>query len=423
MAGHASWSEGSLKDGRIIRIHNPSYPELTISGKQFYADRALLLPGVVFVSSGEEISGYHDYLRECGIGASKVYQVAGPDMYSGILGDQDVRGDICRLVGDGYKIEFFNSTSKEEDFVREMGFDWKKDTVSAPAEISIHADNKAWLRSFAKEIQCEQVFPRHSVCRSKAEVLRELSFISEADPKPDFMVLKKTNLASGLGLVKLRTDMNELLRAQLTDYFNKNGEKAELILEAGYLHAPLSILWDIGERDFSVAAFTRQILDEKFVHQGNIIATHNLPGVSEADRITMVAKTSPFVLAMQKKGYRGLCGFDLMKTRSGYIFVLECNARVTATAYIVGLLRQIRVEHSSRPCALHTQNLYPKNAVSFKELKTKLGGLVFKGIAGILPFNVRCLALPEPKCGLICIADTAENAAELYSYAANRTSA
>lgn len=422
MDGRVSRSEDSLKDSRIIRIHNSSYPELTIPGKQFYPDRALLLPGIAFVSSGEEVSDYHDYLRGCGIGASEVCQIADPDIYSGILGDQSAREYICRLVGEGYKIEFFNSTSREENFVREMGFDWKKNTISAPAEISMQADNKAWLRSFAKEIQCEQVFPRHAFCRNKAEVLRELSFISETNPKPDFVVLKRTNLASGLGLIKLRTDMAELLRAQLTDYFNKNGEKSELILEAGYLHAPLSVLWEIKERDISVAAFTRQILDEKFVHQGNIIATHNLPGVSEVDRIKMAAKTSPFVLAMQKKGYRGLCGFDLMKTRSGDIFVLECNARVTATAYIVGLLRQITVEHSSRPCALHAQNLYPKNAGSFKELSTKLGSLIFKGVAGILPFNVRCLTLPEPKCGLICIADTAENAAELYGYAANRTS-
>src|SRR3989338_9019159 len=122
MSGYRSESESLLKDSRIIRIHNPSYPELTIPGKQFYADRALILPGTVFISSGEEISGYHDYLRECGIGASRVYQVSGSEIYSGILGDQSAREDIGRFIGDGYKFEFFNSTSREEDFVREMGF-------------------------------------------------------------------------------------------------------------------------------------------------------------------------------------------------------------------------------------------------------------------------------------------------------------
>lgn len=408
-----------MKPGALIRIHQISYPELQISGKELYADRSLLLPGLAVVKAGEEIHEYKCFLHDLGIGAELVLQVGGENLLQGVKAHPHYVDTIRTLVDAGAKIQFFNSSEQEDGFLKELSLGWE-DTVSPPPSISQCVDNKIWLRDFAKEQGLNDLFPRHIFCKTKAEVQRAVSELSRSIP--DFVVLKRPDLASGLGLVKLRTDSQAILRAQLDTYFSKYGENHSLIVEEGYEHIPLSLLWDIDEDDTRVLAVTRQLLDEHFAHQGNVLSSLLPAEVTEDDRQRMISMSEHLSTIFWSKDYRGLCGFDFMKTRDGKIFLLECNARVTAATYAYGVAEQIAAGRGNIKWTIHMQNLYPKNARNFAELQARLGELVFNGYYGILPFNVRCLSLEEPKCGLMCIASGEEEAADLYQIACDLTS-
>ncbi|MBI2099237.1 hypothetical protein HYT45_02350 [Candidatus Uhrbacteria bacterium] len=402
-----------------LRIHLPNYPELPLPGKERYADRAMLLPGVVFVRAGEEVHDYRRFLNDIGIGAEIVVQVPEDDLFQGILESGELRSAVHCFVLGGGKLQFFNSTAREEMFLQQLGLGWE-DTISAPAEISALADNKAALRKLAMELGLTGLFPAHVFCRKRAEALAGVEMLQK-EAEPDFIVLKRPDLASGLGLVKLRTDNPGLLKAQVESYFSKYGEARELILEAGYEHLSLSVLWNIESDDEKPLIVSRQLVDERFVHQGNIISSGLPPEVSVADGGQLVEKSSLLAKALRERGFRGICGFDFMKTRSGNIFCLECNGRITATVYAYGLARQIEAERGHKPWAVHMQNLHPENARNFAELRAKLEPDLFDGQYGILPFNVRCLSLAEPKCGLMCVAEGAEEAAFLFESAVEAT--
>lgn len=413
-----------------LRIHQSSYPCDVVSGMRWYADRALLLPGVAFVHEGEDLEEYLAYLASLHIGARPIFIVPDGDIYEYIARSDEYKTRIRDLLANGLKIQFFNTTEKEQNFLFALGLDWQN-AFSAPPFVSLAVDDKASLRRFSEKLECESVFPAHIFCRTEAEVLGAAKFVMERHGA-DFPVLKRTDLVSGTGMIKIRVDSESLMRAQIKGYFAKfvkNNE--EVILEAGYEHIPLSVMWEIGESGVRARSVTRQIIDEHFVHQGNIISGTLPPDVSEEDKDTMIIKTAPFVLALERRGYRGICGFDLMKTIDGRIFVLECNARVTATTYAVGVADQIEKTRGERPWAIHMQNLYPKDVRNFAELRKKLSSKGWDPLlygdssdraSGVLPFNVRCLNLQEPKCGLMCIADNPEDAADLYKLAVLRTS-
>lgn len=428
--GKAPWPPLVSRDSDFcLRIHQSSYPCDVVSGMKWYADRALLLPGVTFVHEGEDLEEYTAYLASLKIGARPIFKVPGGDIYEYIARSDEHKIIIRDLLVSGIKIQFFNTTEKEQKFLLALGLDWK-DTFSPPPFVSLAVDNKASLRRFSEKLECESVFPAHFFCRTEVEVLQAVKSVME-EQSADFPILKRTDLASGAGMVKLRMGSVSLMRAQIKGYFDKfvqNNE--EVILEAGYEHIPLSVMWEIGEREVRARSVTIQLLDEHFVHQGNVISSALPPDVSEEDRDRMIIKTAPFVLALKKRGYRGICGFDLMKTTDGRIFVLECNGRVTATTYAVGVADQIAPARGRRPWAIHMQNIYPKKVRSFVELREKLsfgrGNSLLYGdycdiSCGVLPFNVRCLALQESKCGLMCIADNPQDAADLYKLAVERT--
>lgn len=416
-----------------LRMHQPYYPDLVLPGKNLYADRALLLPGTAVVSSGDEdFSAYLNYLRETAeIGAKEVVQIPGEDIYASFFEREEIVECLRGILSSGSKLEFFNSSLPGERLLNKLGLHWR-DTLSPPPGVAGYFDNKVYLRTISGELRCGQVFPPHVVCASERRVNLDIEILetkarNKYGQKCDFLILKRPDLASGKGMIRLRTDSPELLRAQLRAYFDKYGEDQPCLLEAGYEHVPVSILWNIGEVDASVLAVTRQILNERFEHEGNIISSGPIAGISSHDREMMIAKTAPFIWAMQGRGYRGVCGFDLMRTKTGMIFVLECNARFTASAYAAGVGAQIGDSWGNSPWTIYMRNIYPQKIRSFRTLSQVLAAKQDSGSVlfdewndGALPFNVRCLGLPEPKCGLMCISETEDGAKKLFEEAERR---
>lgn len=407
-----------MKREALVRIHQISYPALPLTGLAFYADRALLLPGITVVHAGEDIHEYRCFLAERGIGAELVLQVGNEDILNSVKAYPPYAEAIRTLVDAGAKIQFFNSTEAEADFLRELGLSWE-DTVSALPDVSRIADNKAELRRLADTLGKSDAFPLHFFCKSEAEILRSVGEILES--RPDFVVLKRADLASGIGTVKLRTDNRDILRAQVADYVAKYGRGKELIVEAGFFHTPYSILWDIHPPEYEVITASRQILSSRFEHEGNIIGSISSAPVSHDDEMEMELLTKPFVVAFRERGYRGICGFDCMKASNGRMYLLECNARITATYYAAAVAEQL----PGNDWVLYMRNMFPTRVRSFAELHTLLinEGVLFDGEVGVLPFNVRCLKLPEPKCGLMCVAKSEEEASFLYRVACELTGA
>lgn len=417
-------------NSQIVRMHQPYYPDLFLAGKNLYADRALLLSGTAIVSSGDDdFAAYLSYLSEVGIGAKEVIQVPGEDLYAALLEKEEIIERLRGLLTAGGKLEFFNSSLAGERLLQKFGLCWG-DTLSPLPGVASFFDNKVYLRTLAGELQCGQVFPPHILCASGRRIHQDIDILEVGiwkrfRQKCDFLILKRPDLASGAGMIKLRTDSPELLKAQLKAYFAKYGEEKPFILEAGYEHTPVFIVWNIEASGARVLAITKQILNERFEHEGNIVSSGDISGISGEDRLAIIAKTAPFIWPMQGRGYRGVCGFDLMKTNNGMIFALECNARLTASSYAAGVGAQIEAD-CGLPWAIYMCDVYPAGINGFKDLVSVLSAgdgrksVLFDRYSGVLPLNVRCLGLPKPKCGLMCIGENEAEAKKFFDEAVSR---
>lgn len=411
-------STQTRQDSDLIRVHDlmTAFEGLTVPGLAFYADRALVLPGTTYVADGP-IDDHLGYLGDVGIGAREIVRVAGGELVRNLATVDGLRADLARRVQDGGRLQFFVSTGYEAELLSALGIDWSR-TFSAPVGISLDANDKAALRRLADRLGMRHAFPVHRMCRptDTAAVYKTVGELMAGDGC-DFAVIKRPDLASGDGMIIVPRSRDW---ADAVDpYLRKHAGAPEIIVEAGHEHVPISIQWEFESDGPRFACVSSQLLDERFVHLGNVVGSRELPDISDADERVMRQLTEPFARHYWERGYRGICGFDLMRSRrDGRIYLLECNGRVTATTYAVGVGRQV-ADRCDAWTVLMT-NVSPNGAVrDFAALRERLGSWLFDGRKGVLPFNVRCLGLPEPKCTVCCVgADASE--AETFLLEARR---
>ena len=137
-------------DPRIIRAHHVTtmFPALsTVAYIKAYCDRAVLAPGMAFVSPDLPES-YLQRLRAMGLGASKILRVADPEhMFRGVSAKDIER--LRRAIAAGYRIEFFAPTAEEDAFARVIGAE--RDQVwGSTAAVAKFANSKItfskWMR-------------------------------------------------------------------------------------------------------------------------------------------------------------------------------------------------------------------------------------------------------------------------------------
>jgi hypothetical protein len=183
-------------------------------------------------------------------------------------------------------------------------------------------------------------------------------------------------------------------------YVREHAAAKEVIVEAGFAHEPYSVQWEVGDDGPVYAMSSGQLINEAFVHLGNVVSSEDIdpPTADEMRRVS-----EPFVRHYWRRGYRGICGFDFMRAKTGgRLYLLECNGRVTAATYAIGVGRQVS-ERMPSWAALMTNVHVPSSVRTFADLRKRLGRRLYNGRKGALPFNVRCLGLDKPKFTVCCI--------------------
>ncbi|MFC1639045.1 hypothetical protein ACFL26_02115 [Patescibacteria group bacterium] len=389
----------------MLRIHDivTRWKGLYLPGVELYADRALVLSGAAVVQDGP-IDGYLGWLREVGIGPDEVVRVPGQSPVAEIMGDLRLRRRVRELAERYGSVQFFYTTEQEERLVEALGLGPER-AFSPPQAIGDEASCKVAIRRLADGLGLRRHFPFHVICRAFPwEAYAAVYAVMCGDC--DFVVLKAPDLASGDGMVRIDRTLDWPMRT--LDFLARFAGR-EIIVEAGYRHVPMSVQWELGSAGPRLAFAADQLIEGDFTHVGNVVSTGALVHVSSDSARCMAEMSAPFARSYWERGYRGVCGFDFMLLPDGRLFLLECNGRVTATTYCWGVVRQLRGRTGDVAVAM--SRIRPRGPfASFDALSRELGGSLFDGERGVLPFNVRCLELERPECSVCCVAGDAEGA-------------
>lgn len=248
-----------------------------------------------------------------------------------------------------------------------------------------------------------------------------LQGLLDSDAKIEHFIVRRTVLVSGLGRRRVRRGEN--LDVACADFIRSFCEN-EIIIEVGYPHEAYSTQFMLGapEGGEPFLGVTQQLMEGTH-HVGNVLTRFRHPErLSEEAYITMKMMSEAFAKAAQKQqgGYIGTIGFDFIMVTAGpekgRVFLLECNARQTAATYPLAVSAQMRGRYPEMVdpgtagkinWGVVMLNGVPTKAKTFAEIKALLGKeLLFEGTYGVIPFNIRLMELPEPRCGVIVVGRT-----------------
>lgn len=383
-----------------------------VKGVDYYCDRAILLPvDTVYVLKDESGKGlveeHQAFLRrpEVALGPNNVVQVSGSDIFAGIMSDRLVLEKLQRATMNGSCMQIFCMTKRAEAFFAESLIS-KHCIDSAPLEIANKLNDKVELRRIGESMGLSHAFLDYVVAdeieKTKSAVK---TFLARPQEEVPFAVVKQVDRAGGDGFLRIMRgdDLDELL----LPYFERYGNKRVLI-EEGHPHKALSMQVAVGQpRSFQVVGWTRQLVEaERGRHFGNSMVRmatgHEHPLIDKEHRHSM--KVWSLLHSERAHAYpvryRGILGYDYMLLKRPRkdgrdLFLLECNARQTASTYPLAVSHQMEGRGKDE-WGITMWNAVSTAAQSVGEVLAKLGDdLVFSGTRGIIPFNPRLMALPE----------------------------
>jgi hypothetical protein len=450
-----TWSVGPAHcaggEEQLLKIHDleTAWKDLGVAGIHFYTDRALVTPGGVAVVQDGQPKGYLGYLKKVGVGPETVITVTDVSPVAQALKDAALRRTLKDHIDGGMPLQFFCSTGLEDRLVRKLGLDWD-DVFSAGPGITDQAGDKAVLRRLAVRLGVADVFPEHRIVRGEQAVLDAVRDIVRS-VDCDFVVLKIPDSASGEGMVRLdvgrdfvgsdmgvpadlgphrsrseyrrvRIMRSGVWKREVNRFMRQYGRK-DIIVEAGYRSGSMSVQCEVYKDGPRFEFASGQLTDGLFVHAGNYIDSAEHIDPSRGPVHEMVRLTEPFVIDFWQRGYRGVCGFDCIRSeRDGRVYLLECNSRVTASTYCWAVAQQVR-ERIGPSWAVLMRNVQPSDRIrSFAVLQQSLGPALFDGEIGALPFNLRCLSLTKPKFTVCTVGRNWQHAGEIFRETVERLS-
>lgn len=476
-----------------------------VSGVRWYSDRALLLPaGLAVIEKGID-PAYLKWLKSPGVqlGPKEIVQVDGPNLWDGLEADREALDKVASFLRlQSGRIQPFVMTLETQEFFRRNGIG-RRQIHGAPLEISRVMNDKAALRHLVDDTR---LFPPNVSTRDPETVMATVKKrMALPSNELDFVVVKRTNLAGGDGILFLplgspyeeavtefmreqhandirvvarrkgaheyvlvhegttreRGEVSRLvheflsrpekevcdvivygmdilgntstppitrqddIEARLGSFLTKHSDN-EIIIEYGYDSKSFStqLMMDEG-KGMHFLGVTEQIVDECGRHLGNKISRRRHPDrMPKEDWVTMeqYSRLAAGLAHESVNGYSGTIGFDFIKRkRDGSIYMIECNGRQTAATYPIAVSHQLE---GRRPVltiggadvnwGVMMLNGVTTTTRSFGELAERLGSkLLFEGTSGAIPFNIRLMGLPSPKCGIITVADSIEQAEEM----------
>lgn len=422
----------------MLNEHYPTFPGLSIPGKPFYADRAVVLPGTAVVQWSEHVFEHWQWLREVGIGPGTLIPVppsgdSEAHLLDEILAEPKCINDIQRAleVDPDHRVQFFNVTDREEEAITAIGIP-RSQVWGASAALSQSVNDKCELRKLGRELGLKHIFPRFEIAAEfRGRSVRENDVVGAlASLRTDGVkraLVKRGDLASGDGKVSVSASLiptgeMEQLFAFLVAH--RAPGRRFLVEECIGDHTPLSVQWEVGDHGvYRRVAASRQIVTQDGEHLGNVTGSGDIPGLSSELAEQMFRLSEPFMRHFAIAGWRGVCGFDFMREEStGKLYMTECNGRVTALTYAAGIGEQVK-ERLRGQWGIAMRHIRPPKELAHPHLLMKaLGERLFDGTCGAIPMNLRCLSLPKPKCMVACVAATSAEAETMLAEVRTRLS-
>ncbi len=390
-----------------------------------YAWRAALLDHICVVPRREGGEAYHRYLRGFGLGASRVIQVDGDNLYDGCRADPSVMQELRNLFESGAECEHFATSAKSEAFDQELGVCAAQ--LRSPARhVMAQLDDKANLRELARAIDALNVFPEFRYATEPAEIRVACAALLDTY---EIVFVKRPDLESGTGCmpVSRETFGGDAFTAFLREF--ATGAR-ELIVEEGVFGTKEDPMIDCsiqfhldaaGQANQLFASLQYMEGPDKNVHAGNLIAASDtgcLPlSWDFVDRYQvargMFTDVQPFIdWALTHHGAAtGRLGFDLRVNRTRRV-ILEGNYRYTAASYPEAVRWQlVRSGRLSSPCVI-MRNIHLPESCLWQDLPRRFGMLGFNGNSrGVLVCNPFCCESPaDPKFVAICVGNSRDEA-------------
>jgi hypothetical protein len=398
----------------------------TIPGVQMYAERALLLASnedVVCVTDGVDPE-YLAYLRELGIGPANDHVIVASHFDAG-----GVRPLWQRLLESPAALERISDHLRGHESARlhphiaspgqfelagalALRAGVPVSVVGGDPELVAFADCKHNVRATAIELgipvaagEVVHLADGHGCKQREYQLLRDA--IEGQMSSTGRVIVRGSSGAAGSATFvagNSREDAGALARRLVSRDHNR------IYLVEAMVNATVSpnVLMQISPDDGSIECLgvTDQRWEHGLVHAGN---SYPSSAVCVDQMLGWAGRLSDW---LRDAGFTGPVGFDFVEhqTAGGHsAFLAEVNPRVNGAAYPLGL-----AERLNRANSAFCSGTIQCKATSFGQLREELSDLLYSPERGngIVPYGVGRLAYG--KCGIIALAETSAEAAELY---------
>lgn len=409
----------------------------SIPGVERYAERALLLAEQddVVCLTDEIDPEYLDYLAELGIGPAPENLVVASRFDRGV----PARPLWQRLLESSGALEYIKSrlsgrsAGRVRPFIASRGQFQLASALDkragipvsvwgGPANVVARADQKHHIRAKALDLgvpvaQGEVVDLTLVDRRSRVEhELLLMAIERQIGPTGRVIVRGASGAAGSSTFVAGRGDIPELLRRLVSCPENRI-YLVESMVEAT-VSPNVQIRVDPAAGLVECMGVTDQRWEQGLIHGGNLYP-------SAAWCIgDMVGWAETLARWLMGEGFAGIAGFDFVEYLGAdgkpRAFLAEINPRINGVTYPLHLMRRlsgVRRQHGNPEVGAFASGTIKTGARTFAQLREQLGDLLWspERAAGLVPYVTG--GLPNGKCGIIALATTATEAAELLEEA------
>ncbi len=418
---------------KIVRFHAPGcdYPDLAnVPGIESYGARATLgRGGVVVVSDHPDIPVAVSDYRQIGLGPNEIIpvRVNGGGLYRGMLSDPVALARLRFFLQADHRLEVFRPGPTALEFARRAGIDWTRQMASPHPDVAEPWNNKRVIRQQALQNGLSELFPRHILCRTEAEIRSATRALGGG--KADGVVIKLTDRASSDGMIFLgRGESPDTFISQYSSFIAQG-----VVVEEAWNHQPWSVVYRITDAGPEFQQFSLQIMEgvapgawvslsqmrKGIAHWGNVVAT---PGINlglitpKLVQATCV-RLKPFLRLVHASGYRGVIGVDLMLTEDKKVFVLECNARPSHSGFVGAVVSGVSQHWRGAPVVVAGGNVVlPARTNTYTRVKECLGSLLLTSSTPTTGCVVYHPTLPQQagKVGIMAVGPTYDESLRVF---------
>jgi Pre ATP-grasp domain len=409
----------------------------SIPGVERYAERALLLAerdDVVCLTDAID-PDYMEYLAELGIGPAPENLVIASRFDRGV----SARPLWQRLLESSGALECIEallsgrSAGQVQPFIASRGqfqlaAALEKRTgipvgvIGGPANVVGHADQKHHVRAKALELGvpvAEGEVVDLTLVDRRSRVERELLLmaIERHIGSTGRVIVRGTSGAAGSStFVASRGDIPELLRRLVSCPENRIYLVESMVEATASPNVQMRV--DPAAGLVECMGVTDQRWEQGLIHGGNLY-----PSAARCigDMVGWAETLSRWLMG---EGFAGIAGFDFVEYGGAdgkpRAFLAEINPRINGATYPLHLIRRlgtIRRQDGRVEVGAFASGTIKTEARTFGQLREQLGDLLWlpDGEAGLVPYVTG--GLPYGKCGVVALATTAVEAAELLAEA------